>query len=168
ELVSKALMRMIAMIIKLAPIAVFGAMSYTIAKSGIRSLEHLGKLLACVYLTCIFFVVVCLGALLRANGLSIWKLLKYLREELFIVFGTASSESVFPRVMAKLEQLGCSRPLVGIVLPAGYSFNLDGTSIYLTMGALFIAQATNTHLTFGQEFWVLILCILTSKGAAAV
>src|SRR5262249_26121771 len=135
---------------------------------GIESLKPLAKLLACVYLTCTFFVVVCLGTLLRANGLNVLKLLKYLREELFIVFGTASSEPVFPRVMAKLEQLGCSRPLVGIVLPSGYSFNLDGTSIYLTMGALFIAQATNTQLTFGQEFWVLIVCILTSKGAAAV
>lgn len=168
ELVSKALMRMVAMIIKVAPVAVFGAMSYTIAKFGIESLKPLAKLLACVYLSCFFFVIVCLGGLLRANGLSIWKLLKFIRHELFIVFGTASSETVFPRIMAKLELLGCSRPLVGIVLPAGYSFNLDGTSIYLTMGALFIAQATNTHLTFGEEFWVLILCVLTSKGAAAV
>ncbi len=168
ELISKALMRMIAMIIKLAPIAVFGAMSFTIAKFGIDSLKPLARLLACVYLTCLFFVVVCLGTLLRANGLSMWKFLKYLREELFIVFGTASSEPVFPRVMAKMEQLGCSRPLVGIVLPSGYTFNLDGTSIYLTMGALFIAQATNTHLTFGQELAVLVVCILTSKGAAAV
>jgi aerobic C4-dicarboxylate transport protein len=168
ELISKALMRMIAMIIKLAPIAVFAAMSFTIAKLGIDALKPLAKLLACVYLTCAFFVIVCLGGLLRANGISIWKMLKYLREELSIVFGTASSESVFPRVMAKLEQLGCSRALVGIVLPSGYSFNLDGTSIYLTMGALFIAQATNTHLTFAEEFWVLVVCILTSKGAAAV
>ena len=168
ELVSKALMRMIALIIKLAPIAVFGAMSFTIAKFGVASLISLAKLMACVYFTCAFFVIVCLGSLLRANGISVWKFLKYLREELFIVFGTASSESVFPRVMAKLEQLGCSRALVGIVLPAGYSFNLDGTSIYLTMGALFIAQATNTHLTFGQELGVLLVCLLTSKGAAAV
>lgn len=168
ELVSKALMRMIAMIIKLAPIAVFGAMSCTIAKFGMGSLEHLAKLLTCVYLTCIFFVLVCLGTLLRANGISIFKLVKYLRDELFIVFGTASSEPVLPRVMVKLEQIGCSRPLVSIVLPSGYSFNLDGTSIYLTMAALFIAQATNTHLTFVQELEVLLVCLLTSKGAAAV
>jgi aerobic C4-dicarboxylate transport protein len=166
--VSKALMRMIAMIIKFAPLAVFGAMSFTIAKFGVGSLVSLAKLMACIYLSCLFFVVFCLGLLLRLNGLSIWRFLRYVRDELFIVFGTASSESVFPRMMAKLEQLGCSRPLVGIVLPAGYSFNLDGTSIYLTMGALFIAQATNTHLTFGQELGVLLVCLLTSKGAAAV
>lgn len=168
EQVSQALMRMIAMIIRFAPVAVFGAMSFTVAKFGLASLLSLAKLMACLYLTCICFVVVCLGLLLRLNGLSIWKLLKYLREELFIVFGTASSEPVLPRVMAKLEQLGCSKPLVGIVLPAGYTFNLDGTSIYLTMGALFIAQATNVPLTFGQELGVLLVCLLTSKGAAAV
>lgn len=168
EQISKALMRMIAMIIKLAPVAVFGAMSFTIAKFGVVSLIPLAKLMACMYLTCACFVIFCLGALLQLNGLSIWKLVRYLRDELFIVFGTASSEPVLPRLMAKLEQLGCSRPLVGIVLPAGYSFNLDGTSIYLTMGALFIAQATNTHLTFGQELGVLLVCLLTSKGAAAV
>lgn len=166
--VSKALMKMIAMIIKAAPIAVFGAMSYTIAKLGVTSLHHLARLMACTYLTCIFFIMVCLGSLLWLNGLSLWRFLKYLREELFIIFGTASSEPVFPRVMAKLENLGCSKGLVGIVLPAGYSFNLDGSSIYLTLGALFIAQATNTHLSFGQEFSVLMICLLTSKGTAAV
>ncbi|HWF18619.1 MAG TPA: C4-dicarboxylate transporter DctA, partial [Verrucomicrobiae bacterium] len=168
EQVSKALMRMIAMIIKFAPLGVFGAMSFTIAKFGVGSLVSLAKLMACVYLTCIFFVVICLGSLLRLNGLSIWKMLHYLRDEFFIVFGTASSEAVFPRLLAKLEQLGCSKPLVGIVLPSGYSFNLDGSSVYLTMGALFIAQATNTHLTLGQELAVLFVCLLTSKGAAAV
>lgn len=166
--VSKALMRMIAMIIKLAPLAVFGAMSFTISKFGVASLVSLAKLMACVYFTCAFFVLVWLGSLLRLNGLSIWKILRYLRDEFFVVFGTASSEPVLPRLMVKLEQLGCSKPLVGIVLPAGYSFNLDGTSIYLTMAALFIAQATNTHLTFGQELAVLGVCLLTSKGAAAV
>lgn len=168
EVVSNALMRMIGMIIKLAPVAVFGAMSFTIAKFGVGSLVSLGKLLSCMYVTCILFVIFCLGTLLRLNGISVWKFLRYLRDELFIVFGTASSESVFPRVLAKLEKLGCSKPLVGLVLPSGYTFNLDGTSIYLTMGALFIAQATNTQLTFGQEFGVLIICLLTSKGAAAV
>jgi aerobic C4-dicarboxylate transport protein len=168
EQISKALMSMIAMIIKFAPLAVFGAMSFTIAKFGLSSLLPLAKLMGCVYLTCFFFVVFCLGSLLWWNGIPVWSYLRYLRDELFIVFGTASSEPVFPRLMAKLEQLGCSRPLVGIVLPAGYSFNLDGTSIYLTMGALFIAQATNTHLTFGQELGVLVVCLLTSKGAAAV
>ena len=168
EQVSKALMRMIAMIIKLAPFAVFGAMSFTIAKFGLESLKPLVKLMACIYLTCLSFVLVCLGMLLRANGVNIFKFIKYIREELFIVFGTASSEPVLPRMMAKLENLGCSKSLVGLVLPAGYTFNLDGSSVYLTMGALFIAQATNTHLTFGQEFAVLIVCLLTSKGAATV
>ncbi len=166
--VSKALMRMIAMIIKLAPLAVFSAMSFTISKWGIDSLVHQARIMACVYGSCIGFIVLCLGVLLRLNGLSIFKFIAYIREELFIVFGTASSEPVLPRMMAKLEHLGCSKSLVGLVLPAGYTMNLDGTSIYLTMGALFIAQATNTSLTFGQEFAVLIVCLITSKGAAAV
>lgn len=168
EQVARALMGMIAMIIKLAPLAVFGAMSFTISKFGLKSLGPLATMMACIYLTCLSFVLICLGALLRYNGVNVLKLLKYFREELFIVFGTASSESSMPRMFAKLENLGCSKPLVGLVLPAGYSFNLDGTSVYLTMGALFIAQATNTHLTLGQEFAVLIVCLLTSKGAATV
>jgi aerobic C4-dicarboxylate transport protein len=168
EQIYKALMRMISMIIRFAPVAVFGAMSFTMAKFGVASLVSLAKLMACVYLTCICFVVIGLGSLLRLNGLSIWKMLRYLRDEFFIVFGTASSEPVLPRLMSKLEQLGCSKPLVGIVLPSGYAFNLDGSSVYLTMGALFIAQATNTHLTVGQELAVLFVCLLTSKGAAAV
>jgi aerobic C4-dicarboxylate transport protein len=168
EQISKALMRMISMIIKLAPMAVFGAMSFTVAKFGLSWLFSLAKLMGCLYLTCICFVVLCLGTLLRLSGLSVWKLLRYLRDELFIVFGTASSEPVLPRLLSKLEQLGCSRPVVGIVLPAGYTFNLDGTSIYLTMGALFIAQAANVPLTFGQKLAVLLVCLLTSKGAAAV
>ena len=166
--VAKALMGMISMIIKLAPLAVFGAMSFTISKFGLASLKPLGKMMACIYLTCLSFVLICLGGLLRFYGISIFKFLRYLRDELFIVFGTASSESVFPRMLAKMEHLGCSKSLVGLVLPSGYSFNLDGTSVYLTMGALFIAQATNTHLTFAQEFAVLIVCLLTSKGAATV
>ncbi len=166
--ISNALMRMIAMIIKLAPVAVFAAMSFTISKFGLESLKSLARLMACVYGTCLFFVIVVLGSLLRMNGISIWKFIRYLRDELFIVFGTASSESVLPRMFSKLEGLGCSKPLVGLVLPSGYSFNLDGSSVYLTMGALFIAQATNTHLTFAQEFAVLIVCLVTSKGAATV
>jgi aerobic C4-dicarboxylate transport protein len=161
-------MRMIAMIIKLAPFAVFGAMSFTVATLGLKSLQPLAKLMTCIYLTCICFVVICLGLLLRFNGISIFKFIKYVREELFIVFGTASSEPVLPRMMTKLEHLGCSKSLVGLVLPAGYTFNLDGSSIYLTMGALFIAQATNTTLSFGQELAVLVVCLLTSKGAATV
>jgi aerobic C4-dicarboxylate transport protein len=168
EQISKALMRMIAIIIKLAPLAVFGAMSFTISKFGLSSLKSYGRIMLCIYLTCLSFVLICLGLLLRLNGLNIFKFLKYVREELFIVFGTASSESVLPRMMSKLEALGCSKSLVGLVLPAGYTFNLDGSSVYLTMGALFIAQATNTHLTFGQQLAVLLVCLLTSKGAATV
>jgi aerobic C4-dicarboxylate transport protein len=168
EQTAQALMRMIAMIIKVAPLAVFAAMSFTISKWGLESLVHQAKIMGCVYGTCLSFVLVCLGLLLRWNGINIFKFLRYVREELFIVFGTASSEPVLPRMMAKLENLGCAKSLVGLVLPAGYTFNLDGTSVYLTMGALFIAQATNTHLTFGQEFAVLIVCLLTSKGAATV
>jgi aerobic C4-dicarboxylate transport protein len=168
EQVCQALMRMIAMIIKFAPLAVFGTMSFTVAKFHLASLISLAKLMACLYLTCISFVVFGLGTLLWLNGINVWKLVRYLGDELFIVFGTASSEPVLPRVMEKLEQMGCSRPVVGIVLPSGYTFNLDGTSIYLTMGALFIAQALNLHLTFGQELGVLLVCLLTSKGAAAV
>jgi aerobic C4-dicarboxylate transport protein len=168
EQICQALMRMIAIIIKLAPLAVFGAMSFTVAKFGLTSLFSLAKLMACLYLTCIFFVLLCLGSVLRLCGLSIWKFLRYLEDELFIVFGTASSEPALPGLMAKLEQLGCGRGLVGIVVPAGYTFNLVGTSLYLTMGAIFIAQATNVPLTFGQELAVLLVCLLTSKGAAAV
>ena len=168
EQICQALMRMIAMIIKFAPLAVFGTISFTVAKFHLVSLISLAKLMACLYLTCVCFVGLGLGTLLWLNGISVWKLVRYLGDELFIVFGTASSEPVLPRVMDKLEQMGCSRPVVGIVLPAGYTFNLDGTSIYLTMGALFIAQALNIHLTFGQELAVLLVCLLTSKGAAAV
>jgi aerobic C4-dicarboxylate transport protein len=168
EQISKALMRMIGMIIKVAPLAVFGAMSYTVSNWGLKGLGSQIKLLGCVYTTCIFFIVFCLGSLLRFNGISIFKFVRYLREELLIVFGTASSESVLPRMMTRMEHLGCPKPLVGMVLPAGYTFNLDGSSVYLTMGALFIAQATNTQLTFGQELWVLVLCLITSKGAATV
>jgi aerobic C4-dicarboxylate transport protein len=166
--IAHALMRMIAMIIKLAPIAVFSAMCFTISKWGLESLIHQAKIMACVYGSCLFFVLICLGLLLRFYGINIFKFLSFIRDELFIVFGTASSEPALPRLMAKLETLGCSKSLVGLVLPAGYTMNLDGTSVYLTMGALFIAQATNTHLTFGQELGVLIVCLVTSKGAAAV
>ena len=168
EQISKALMRMIGMIIKLAPLAVFGAMSYTVANWGLEGLKRQAALLGWVYATCICFIVVCLGALMWFNGINIFKFLNYVREELLIVFGTASSESVLPRMMARMESMGCPKPLVGMVLPAGYTFNLDGSSIYLTMGALFIAQATNTHLTFKQELGILLLCLITSKGAATV
>jgi aerobic C4-dicarboxylate transport protein len=166
--VSNALMRMIAIIIKLAPLAVMAAMSFTISKWGLEALKHQATIVACLYSTCVSFVLIGLGLLLRLNGISIFKFLKFIRDELFIVFGTASSESVFPRLITKLQHLGCSKSHVGLVLPAGYSLNLDGTCLYLTMGAIFVAQATNTPLSVGQEFGVLLVCMITSKAAATV
>jgi len=168
EQISNALMKNIGMIVRLAPIAALGAIAFTIAQFGLGSLVSLGKLMACVYITCLLFICVLLGLLMRWTGVGLWRFLKYIREEIFIVLGTASSESVFPRMITKLEALGCSQSLVRLVLPGGYSFNLDGSSIYLTMGAIFIAQATNTHLTFGQELTLLAVCLVTSKGAAGV
>ena len=168
EPISNALMKMIGMIVRLAPIAAFGALAFTVGKFGITGLGALGKLIACMYITCAVFVVLILGWLLRANGVGLWKFLRYIREEIFIVIGTSSSESVLPRLMQKMETLGCSRSLVRLVVPGGYSFNLDGSCIYLTMGAIFIAQATNTHLTFAQELTLLAICLITSKGAAGV
>ena len=168
EQVSNALMKIIGMIVRLAPIAAFGAIAFTIGQFGVESLVSLGKLMGCVYITCLLFVVLLLGSLMRLSGLSLWPFLKYIREEIFIVVGTSSSESVLPRLMDKLETLGCSRSLVRLVVPGGYSFNLDGSSIYLTMGAMFIAQATNAHLTFVQELTLLLVCLITSKGAAGV
>ncbi len=168
DLVSAVLMRMMGWIIKLAPLAVFGAMSYTVAKFGIGSLKPILKLLACLYVSSFFFVVAGLGLVLRFYRISLWKFLRYLRDELVIVYGTGSSESVFPRMIQKMEALGCARPVVGLVLPAGYSFNLAGSAIYLTMAALFIAQATNTPLTFWQQCCILGLCMVTSKGVGGV
>ncbi len=158
----------ISMVMRLAPIGAFGAMGFTIGKYGIQSLAQLGLLMACVYLTCVFFIFVVLGAICRYCGFSLWKFLKYIKEEFFLVLGTSSSESALPRMMAKLEAAGCSRPVVGLVLPTGYTFNLDGTCIYLTMAALFIAQACNVPLTFWHKLGVLGVLLLTSKGAAAV
>ena len=168
EPISNALMKMIGLIVKLAPLAAFGALAYTVGKFGITGLGALGRLMACMYLTCAVFVALILGWLLRANGVGLWRFLRYIREELFIVIGTSSSESVLPRLMQKMETLGCSRSLVRLVVPGGYSFNLDGSCIYLTMGAMFIAQATNTSLTFTQELTLLAICLITSKGAAGV
>jgi aerobic C4-dicarboxylate transport protein len=168
DAITKWLFKVIAIIMKFAPIGAFGAMAFTIGKYGIKTLLPLGKLLACVYLTSGLFVFVVLGLIARIHGFSIWKLLVYIREELLIVLGTSSSESALPRLLVKLEELGCSKSVVGLVVPAGYSFNLDGTSIYLTIAALFVAQATNTHLTAKDEFTLLLVLMLTSKGAAAV
>jgi aerobic C4-dicarboxylate transport protein len=168
EQVSNALMKIIGMIVRLAPIAALGAIAFMVGEFGIKSLVSVGKLMACMYITCLLFICVLLGFLMRLSGVSLWKFIKYIREEIFIVLGTASSESVLPRLMTKLEAFGCSQSLVRLVVPGGYSFNLDGSSIYLTMGALFIAQATNAHLTFGQELTLLAVCLVTSKGAAGV
>ena len=160
--------KIIAFIMELAPLGAFGAMAFTIGRYGLGTLLSLGKLMLCVYVTSILFVVVVLGSIMFFCGISLWKFLRYLREELLIVLGTSSSETVLPRMIVKMERLGCSKPVVGLVIPSGYSFNLDGTSIYLTIAALFIAQATNTHLTFGQEMFILLILMLNSKGAAAV
>jgi aerobic C4-dicarboxylate transport protein len=168
SMTSAALFDVVALIMRLAPIGAFGAMAFTVGRYGIGSLISLGKLMAGVYLTCAFFVFVVLGAIAAATGFSILKFLKYISEEILIVLGTSSSESVLPRIMAKLEYLGCAKPVVGLVVPTGYSFNLDGTSIYMTMAAIFVAQASGVHLTLSQELGILGVLLLTSKGAAAV
>ena len=165
---SHGLFRVVGILMRLAPLGAFGAMAFTIGKYGLGTLLSLGKLMAAVYVTCIVFVFVVLGAVMRWTGLGLWPLLRYIREEILIVLGTSSSESVLPRLLAKMERLGCSKPVVGLVIPTGYSFNLDGTSIYLTMAALFVAQATDVHLSLQQQLGILALLMLTSKGAAAV
>jgi len=158
----------VAIIMQAAPLGAFGAMAFTIGKYGLTTLLPLLKLLACVYLTSFAFVFIVLGAIAYAHGFSLWKFLNYIKEELLIVLSTSSSESVLPRMMVKLEELGCGKSVVGLVIPSGYSFNLDGTSIYLTIAALFVAQATNVHLTGGQQAALLVILMLSSKGAAAV
>ena len=168
EKFSHVLFSIVGYIMKVAPIGAFGAMAFTIGKYGVASLVSLGALMATFYVTCLFFIFVVLGGIARFHGFSIWKFIKYIKEELLIVLGTSSSESVLPRMMVKLENLGASKPVVGLVVPTGYSFNLDGTSIYLTMAAVFIAQATNTPMTLMQQITLLLVLLLTSKGAAGV
>ena len=158
----------IRIIMYLAPIGAFGAMAFTIGQYGIGSLLSLGKLMACVYLTSLLFVFLVLGTIARHSGFGIWRFLRYLKEEILIVLGTSSSEAALPRMIAKMENLGCSKSVVGLVIPTGYSFNLDGTSIYLTMAAVFVAQATNVPLSLGQQLGILGILLLTSKGAAGV
>lgn len=165
---SHVLFGIVGVIMKAAPIGAFGAMAFTIGKFGIGSLSQLGLLMGSFYLTCLLFVFVVLGTIARICGFNIFKFIRYIREELLIVLGTSSSESALPRMMAKLEKLGCTKSVVGLVIPTGYSFNLDGTSIYLTMAAIFVAQATNTHLTWTQKLTILFVLLLTSKGAAGV
>jgi aerobic C4-dicarboxylate transport protein len=160
--------KIVAIVMEAAPLGAFGAMAFTIGKYGVVTLLSLGKLLLCVYVTCICFVAIVLGLICYFSGINLWRFLIYIREELLIVLGTSSSEAALPGIMIKMENLGCSKAITGLVIPAGYSFNLDGTSIYLTIAALFIAQATNTHLSMGQEVFVLVVLMLNSKGSAAV
>ena len=165
---SHVLFDIVGIIMKVAPIGAFGAMAFTIGKYGVDSLFSLGKLMGTFYLTCLLFVFVVLGGIARLHGFSIVKFLRYIKEELLIVLGTSSSESVLPRMMEKLENLGARKSVVGLVIPTGYSFNLDGTSIYLTMAAVFIAQATDTPMTLTQQLTLLAVLLLTSKGAAGI
>jgi aerobic C4-dicarboxylate transport protein len=166
--VSQVMFGIVGVIMKAAPIGAFGAMAFTIGKFGIGSLAKLGLLMGSFYLTCLIFIIVVLGSISKLCGFNIFKFILYIKEELLIVLGTSSSESVLPRIMIKMEKLGCTKSVVGLVIPTGYSFNLDGTSIYLTMAAMFVAQATNTPLTMTQTITILAILMLTSKGAAAV
>lgn len=160
--------KIVDILMKLAPIGAFGAMAFTIGKYGVETLQNLFFLVGTFYLTAGFFVVVVLGLVARYNGFNILKLLRYLKDELLLVLGTSSSESALPSLMTKLEKAGCSNQVVGLVVPTGYSFNLDGTNIYMTLAALFIAQACNVDLTFGQQATLLLVAMLSSKGAAGV
>ena len=165
---SEVLFEIVRIIMYAAPIGAFGAMAYTIGSYGIASLLSLAKLMATFYATCLVFILLILGTIARLHGFNIFRFLRYIREELLIVLGTSSSEAALPRMMAKMEALGISRSTVGLVIPTGYSFNLDGTSIYLTMAAVFIAQATNSPMTLWQQLTLLAVLLLTSKGAAGV
>lgn len=166
--ISHVFFNIINVIMKLAPIGAFGAMAFTIGKYGVGTLVQLGYLMACFYITCLLFVLVVLGAVARMHGFSILKFIKYIREELLIVLGTSSSESALPRMLTKMQKLGAEKSVVGLVIPTGYSFNLDGTSIYLTMAAVFIAQATNTQMDITHQITLLLVLLISSKGAAGV
>jgi aerobic C4-dicarboxylate transport protein len=168
ESAQSVLFGIVSILMRLSPIGAFGAMAFTVGKYGLGTLSSLAKLIAVFYGTSVLFVCLVLGVALRLLGLSLLRLLAYLREELAIVLGTSSSESALPRLMAKLEAVGCAPPVVRLVVPSGYSFNLDGTSIYLTLAALFVAQALDIRLSFGQELSLLLVLLLTSKGAAGV
>lgn len=166
--IARVFFGIVSMVTRLAPLAAAGAMAFTIGQYGIGKLAQLGYLLACVYLTCVLFVGLVLGTVARIAGFSLWKILRYMRDEILLVLGTSSSETALPGLMAKMEHVGCARGVVGIVVPSGYSFNLDGTCIYLTMAALFIAQATDTVMGLGAQLWLLAVLTLTSNGAAGV
>jgi aerobic C4-dicarboxylate transport protein len=165
---AKALFGVVSIVMRAAPIGAFGAMAFTIGDLGVKTLGPLALLVVCFWTTCVLFVGLVLGPVMWWHGVRIWRVVAFIREELFIAFGTSSSESVLPRLMAKLELAGIERSIVGLVVPAGYSFNLDGTAIYLAMAALFIAQATNTPLDFSQQLGLFAVLLLTSKGSAGV
>jgi aerobic C4-dicarboxylate transport protein len=160
--------RIVGYVMRLAPLGALGAMAFTVGRFGLESLLGLAGLMACFYLTCVIFVLGVLGLIARLHGFSVLRFIRYIREELLVVLGTSSSESVLPRMLHKMEDLGVRKSIVGLVIPAGYSFNLDGTSIYLTMAAIYIAQATNTPLDIWHQLTLLAVLLLTSKGAAAV
>jgi aerobic C4-dicarboxylate transport protein len=168
EMVSQALFGIVAMIMKFAPVGAFGAMAFTVGNYGVETLFPLIKFIGCFYLTCFLFIFIVLGFIAKYAGFSILKFIIYIKRELFIVLGTCSTESVLPDMLKKMEKIGCSRPVVDLVIPTGYSFNLDGTSIYLSMAAIFVAQATNTAISFTDEVTLFGVLLLTSKGAAGV
>jgi aerobic C4-dicarboxylate transport protein len=168
EVLSKALFKIVGIIMIVAPIGAFGAMAYTVGNFGLRTLIPLGKLMLSVYTTMFVFVFVVLNLIARAYGFSLWRFLRYIKEEILLVLGTSSSEAALPRMMDKLEAYGCAKPIVGLVVPTGYSFNLDGTSIYLSMATIFLAQVSGVELTLGHQLTVLGVLMLTSKGAAGV
>jgi aerobic C4-dicarboxylate transport protein len=165
---TQAVFRIVKIVMRLAPIGTFGAMAFTVGKYGLAALGPLIKLIGVFYLTSILFVIIVLGLICRAAGFSIFKFLKYIKEEILIVVGVTSSEAALPTLMEKMEKLGCSKALVGLVVPTGYTFNTDGTGLYMTLAALFVAQATNTHLTLGQQLIIFAVATLTSKGASGV
>ena len=168
DMLLQGMFGVVRIVMYVAPIGAFGGVAFTIAKYGIGTLASFGQLMLCLYLTSIFFVVVVLGLVMRMCGLSLWKYLRYIKDEIFITLGTASTEAVLPQMLIKMEKLGCSRPVVGMVLPTGYTFNADGTAIYLTMASMFVAQALNIRLTIWDQLLLLGVMLLTSKGSAGV
>ena len=168
DAITHAVFGVVNILMKFAPIGAFGAMAYTVGKFGLASLDPLAKLIGTFWLTSVLFVVIVLGAVAWVAGFNIFRFLAHIKEEILLVLATSSSETALPTLMAKLENLGCSKSLVGLVVPTGYTFNTDGTSLYMTMAALFVAQATNTHLTLTQQLTILAVAVLTSKGASGV
>jgi aerobic C4-dicarboxylate transport protein len=168
NIISKYVFKLLHFVMYLAPLGAFGGMAYTISKFGLNALLPLGKLMLCVYITCLIFIFLVLGLMLRYYKISIFKFLKYIKEELLIVLGTSSSEAGLPSLIEKLERAGCAQQVTGLVVPAGYSFNLDGTTIYLSMGVIFLAQVYNVHLSYQQMLTIIGVLMITSKGAAGV